>query len=319
MKSSTLRIGTRGSALALWQAHWVEAEIRKRFPRCDVTIDVIRTTGDRVLDSPLSSIGDRGLFTREIERALLEGRIDCAVHSLKDLPTALPEGLVLGAACRREDVRDAFIPHPANPVRTLLDQPAGTVIATGSLRRKSQILARRPDLRTVDIRGNLNTRMEKLRASDWGGMVLAYAGIRRLGWEESVGEIIPTDVVLPAVGQGAIGVEVRAGDKATLALVRVLDHAPTATAVTAERALLALLEGGCQIPIGAYARIEGDAAAVLAIDAMVASLDGSTVIRGKNRGRQSDAAACGEDLGRTLIAGGAGRILDDIRRAGERS
>ena len=317
MKSSALRIGTRGSALALWQARWVEGEIARRFPRCTVTIEVIRTTGDRVLDSPLASIGDRGLFTREIEHALLAGAIDCAVHSLKDLPTELPEGLSLGAACTREDVRDAFIPHPDNPVRTLLAQPPGTVIATGSLRRRSQILARRPDLATADLRGNLNTRMEKLRASRWGGIVLAYAGIRRLGWEENVGEILPTDVLLPAVGQGAIGVEIRAGDEETGGLVGALDHRPTAQAVSAERALLRRLEGGCQVPIGAYARIEGDPPMLL-IDAMVASLDGATVVRGKSRSAPGEAASCGDELGRTLLAGGAGRILEEIRGAGAR-
>ena len=315
MKNSTLRIGTRGSALALWQARWVEGEIRKRFPGCATAIDVIRTTGDAVLDSPLSAIGGRGVFTREIERALLEGRIDCAVHSLKDLPTELPPGLSLGAACEREDVRDAFLPRPGNPVRTLFDQPPGTVIATGSLRRRSQILSRRPDLRTVDIRGNLNTRMEKLRASDWGGMVLAYAGIRRLGWEESVGEVIPADVLLPAVGQGAIGIEIRSNDEAVAPFVGALNHPATAAAVAAERALLARLQGGCQVPIGAFARIEGGE---IHIDALVASLDGATIVRGKAHGAAARADSCGDDLARTLLEGGAERILRAIDRAGAR-
>ena len=313
MKTSTLRIGTRGSALALWQAHWVEGEIRKRFPECTVTIDVIRTKGDSVLDSPLAAIGEKGLFTREIEHALLEGKIDCAVHSLKDLPTELPAGLALGAACEREDVRDAFLPRPGNPVRKLFDQPAGAVIATGSLRRRSQILARRPDLKTVDIRGNLNTRMEKLRSSDWGGMVLAYAGIRRLGWEEHVGEIIATDLLLPAVGQGSIGIEIRAHDGDVAPLVGALNHPATAAAVAAERALLARLEGGCQVPIGAFARFEGNPP-LLVIDALVASLDGATVVRGTSHARAAEAASCGDALGGTLLAGGAERILAGIRR-----
>ena len=318
MRNSALKIGTRGSALALWQARWVEAALAKRFPDCTCEIQVIRTTGDRVLDSPLAAIGDRGLFTREIERALLEGTIDCAVHSLKDLPTELPAGLVLGAACEREDARDAFIPRPGNPVRTLFDQPPGTVIATGSLRRKSQILSRRGDLQTVDIRGNLNRRMEKLRASDWGGMVLAYAGIRRLGWEESVGEVIPAEVMLPAVGQGSIGVEIRSGDARVAGIVGVLNHAATAAAVEAERALLGRLEGGCQIPIGAYARMEGDPA-TLVIDALVASLDGATIVRGRTHGRASEAARVGESLAATLLAGGAERILREIRPAASRA
>ena len=314
MKSNTLKIGSRGSDLALWQARWVESAIRKTAPGCTISIEVIRTTGDRMLDSPLSSIGDRGLFTREIEEALLGGRIDCAVHSLKDLPTELPSGLVLGATCRREDVRDVFIPHPANPVRTLLGQRQGASIATGSLRRRSQILAKRPDLRIVDIRGNLNTRMQKLADSEWAGMILACAGVRRLGWEERIGEIIPFDVILPAAGQGAIGVEIRTGDARTASTLAGLEDYHTSCAVGAERALLRVLEGGCQVPIGAYARIEKTGEGeVLLIDAMVASLDGGTVVRGSTRGHPSAAVEIGSALARTLLAGGADRILRDIR------
>jgi hydroxymethylbilane synthase len=257
-------------------------------------------------------MGDRGLFTREIEEALLGNRIDCAVHSLKDLPTELPPGLTLGATCRREDVRDVFIPHPANSVRTLLGQNQGVSIATGSLRRRSQILARRPDIRIVDIRGNLNTRMQKLRDSTWAGMILACAGVRRLGWEESIGEIIPVDVMLPAVGQGAIALEIRAGDTGTASVLSGLDDYPTACAVGAERALLRVLEGGCQVPIGAYARIE-KAGEVLLIDAMVASLDGGTVVRGRTHGDPAGAEEIGRALAETLLAGGADRILRDIR------
>jgi hydroxymethylbilane synthase len=295
----------------------VESAIRKIAPACDISIVVIRTTGDRILDSPLSTLGDRGLFTREIEEALLGKRIDCAVHSLKDLPTELPPGLTLGATCRREDVRDAFIPHPVNPVRTLLDQKQGAGIATGSLRRRSQILAKRPDIRIVDIRGNLNTRMQKLRDSEWAGMILACAGVTRLGWEESIGEIIPVDVILPAVGQGAIGVEIRARDTGTAAMIAALDDPPTARAVEAERALLRTLEGGCQVPIGAYARIEKTGEReVLHIDAVVASLDGRTVVRGRTHGHPSGAGEIGRALAETLLDGGADRILRDIRAGG---
>jgi hydroxymethylbilane synthase len=318
MKGSRLRIGSRGSDLALWQARWVESEIRKLAPACDVTIEVIRTTGDNNLGSPLSKIGDRGLFTREIEEALLGDRIDCAVHSLKDLPTELPAGLSLGAVCRREDVRDVFIPHPANPERTLLGQKQRAEIATGSLRRRSQLLAKRPDFRIQDIRGNLNTRMKKLADSEWAGMILACAGVRRLGWEESIGEIIPFDLMLPAVGQGAIGVEIRAGDARTASLIAGLDDPSTACAVNAERALLRTLEGGCQIPIGAYARIEtGGNPGLLLLDAMVASLDGRKVIRGRTRGLRSSAGDLGRTLGETLLAGGADAILRDIRPGGD--
>ena len=317
MKTSRLRIGSRGSDLALWQARWVESEIRRVTPGCDVTIDVIRTKGDRVLDSPLSKIGDRGLFTREIEEALLGERIDCAVHSLKDLPTDLPPGLCLGATCRRENVSDVFIPHPDNPHRRLLDQKQGAEVATGSLRRRSQILARRPDMRIIDIRGNLNTRMNKLRESDWAGMILAYAGVSRLGWEESIGEIIPVDVILPAVGQGAIALEIRSGDTRAASIVRALDDPSTASAVEAERALLRTLEGGCQVPLGAFARIEKQGEEeVLLIDAMVASLDGRLVVRGRTHGVPSGAREAGVALAQTLLAGGADRILREIRELG---
>ena len=315
MNSKPLKIGTRGSDLALWQARWVESEIRRTVPGCDVSLEVIRTKGDRILDSPLSTMGDRGLFTREIEEALLDGRIDCAVHSLKDLPTELPPGLTLGATCRREDVRDVFIPHPVNPVRTLLGQGQGALIATGSLRRRSQILAKRPDIRIVDIRGNLNTRMQKLRDSEWAGMILACAGVTRLGWEGSIGEIIPFDVMLPAVGQGAVGVEIRAGDAGTASVLAGLNDHPTACAVEAERALLRTLEGGCQVPIGAYARID-KTGEVLLIDAMVASLDGGTVVRGRTHGRPSGAREIGRALAETLLASGADGILREIRSGG---
>jgi hydroxymethylbilane synthase len=315
MKKSALKIGTRGSDLALWQARWVESEIRRMSPGCDLTLEVIRTKGDRILDSPLSTMGDRGLFTREIEEALLDGRIDCAVHSLKDLPTELPPGLTLGATCRREEVRDVFIPHPVNPVRTLLAQRQGAIIATGSLRRRSQILAKRPDIRIVDIRGNLNTRMQKLRDSQWAGMILACAGVTRLGWEASIGEMIPVDVMLPAAGQGAIGVEIRAGDAGAASVLESLNDRATACAVEAERALLRTLEGGCQVPIGAYARIDetGD---LLLLDAMVASLDGGKVVRGRTHGPPSGAGEIGRALAETLLAGGAEGILREIRSGG---
>ena len=183
MSVRILRVGTRGSALALWQAHWVERALRECLADVEVQLEVIKTTGDKILDAPLSKIGDKGLFTREIEHALLRKDIDCAVHSLKDLPTELPDGLMIGAISAREDVRDVFIPHPGNPVRHLLEQGHGVTVATGSLRRRTQLLHVRPDLRVVDIRGNLQTRLRKLEESSWAGMLLAYAGVRRLGLE----------------------------------------------------------------------------------------------------------------------------------------
>lgn len=315
MTASTVRIGSRGSELALWQARWVQGELTRKFPGCQVTIEVIKTTGDKILDSPLSQIGDKGLFTKEIEEALLGDRIDVAVHSLKDLPTELPAGLALGAVCEREDVRDVFIPHPRNSQRALLNQRTGAEIATGSLRRKCQLLSIRPDFQVIDIRGNLNTRMKKLEQSAWAGMILARAGVVRLGWEKVIGEEIPTDIMLPAVGQGALGIEIREADAATAGIVLALNHPGTAFAVLAERALLRRLEGGCQVPIGTHARLESafDGTRILVLDAMVGSLDGRIVVRGKVQGDPADAERLGTDLGASLLARGADRILNDIR------
>ena len=317
MKTDSLRIGSRGSDLALWQARWVQQKLIERFKNLDVTITVIKTMGDKVLDSPLSKIGDKGLFTKEIEVALREKEIDLAVHSLKDLPTQLPDGLVIGAICKREDVRDVFIPHPTNPERTFLGQPAEAKIATGSLRRKCQVLAVRPDMHIIDIRGNLNTRMKKLEESDWSGMILARAGVVRLGWEERIGETIPPDLILPAVGQGALGIEIREGDSRVASYVKELHHTSTAQATLAERSLLRTLEGGCQVPIGTYGRVEIDSTTgrTLYLDAMVGSLDGKRIVRGKVHGRPGEAETLGMRLAETLVAGGAGEILEEIRGA----
>lgn len=308
-------IGSRGSELALWQARWVQQRLQERFDDLEITITIIKTTGDRILDAPLSKIGDKGLFTREIEAALLRGEIDIAVHSLKDLPTRLPGGLVLGAVTEREDVRDVFIPHPQNPTRTLLSQAEGAQIATGSLRRKCQLLNLRPDVKIVDIRGNLNTRVKKLDESAWAGMLLARAGVVRLGWIERIGETLDPLQILPAVGQGALGVEIREGDRRIEELVSVVHHPPTAQATLAERALLRTLEGGCQIPIGAYGRVlTENGVQVLKLDAMVGSLDGTTVLRASGQGPGADAERIGEQVARSLLQKGADRILEDIRR-----
>jgi hydroxymethylbilane synthase len=318
VKSNPVRIGSRGSALALWQARWVEQELHRHFPALETSIQIVKTTGDRVLDSPLTAIGGKGVFTKEIEEALLDGRCDLAVHSLKDVPTGIPDGLVIGAICEREDVRDVFIPHPSNPVRTLLDQRSGAHIATGSLRRRCQLLAARPDFQIIDIRGNLNTRMDKLGNSVWQGMILARAGVMRLGWADRIGETIPLNVILPAVGQGALAIELRSGDGETAALAAALAHEPTARATEAERALLKGLEGGCQVPIGAYGRWEdrnGDTPH-LVLDAMVGSLDGNTIIRGSAHGEPERADVIGQNLAATLLAAGADRILKGIRTEG---
>ncbi len=315
MKSRTVRIGTRGSDLALWQARWVQSELVRLHPEHEVTIEVIKTTGDKILDAPLSKIGDKGLFTREIEVGLLERRIDLAVHSLKDLPTELPEGLVIGAVCRREDPRDVFIPHPTNNIRQLMAQPFGASIATGSLRRKCQIASLRPDMEIVDIRGNLGTRFRKLETSGYQGMILARAGVVRLGWAEKIGETVEVDVILPAVGQGALAIEVRRGDPDITSVVAGLTDPATLQGTTAERALLRTLEGGCQVPIGAFGRVlqTPNGETLLKLDAMVGSLDGKTVVRSKIEGDPADADALGRELAGRLLAEGAEDILRQIR------
>lgn len=311
--SETLQIGSRGSELALWQAGWVQRALLREFPSLTVEIRVIKTTGDKILDSPLSKIGDKGLFTREIENALLQNEIDLAVHSLKDLPTELSGGLTIGAICEREDVRDVFIPHPKNPVRKLLAQPQGSTIATGSLRRRSQLLNLRPDFQIVDIRGNLNTRVKKLEDSDWAGMILARAGVVRLGWDKIIGETLDTKTMLPAVGQGALGIEIREGDARVSSYVSSLHHLPTACATLAERALLRRLEGGCQVPIGTYGRVE--TAGRLLLDAAVGSINGKKIVRGSISGSRSDAEILGRKLADRLLADGADEILKQIRGA----
>lgn len=319
MATEKITIGTRGSELALWQAHWIQNELRRLYPDRTTDIRVIKTKGDKILDSPLSKIGDKGLFTREIEEALLDERIDLAVHSLKDLPTELPVGLEIGAVSSREDVRDVFIPHPLNCNRTLKSQVQGAKIATGSLRRKCQLLSYRPDFEIIDLRGNLNTRLKKLDESEWAGMILARAGVVRLGWEKRIGETIEPDVILPAVGQGALGVEIRQGDTLTKDLILPLHHHPTAAAAFAERALLRKLEGGCQVPIGTYARLghSPDGKETLELDAMVGSLDGRRIIKGSRRGLSSDAELIGRGLAEELLARGANEILEEIRSVGE--
>jgi hydroxymethylbilane synthase len=277
-------------------------------------IVIIKTKGDRVLDAPLSKIGDKGLFTREIEHALLEGTIDLAVHSLKDLPTELPQGLTIGAVSEREDVRDVFLPRPDNQIRTLLGQPAGAEIATGSLRRKCQLLNLRPDLCIVDIRGNLNTRLTKLEKSSWAGMMLARAGVVRLGWEDRIGESLDPMTLLPAVGQGALGIEIRAGDDQVRQLIAGLHHPATGYATEAERALLRRLEGGCQVPIGTYGRVVDDEGVHrLRLDALVGSPDGRTVVRGAVDGAPEEADLLGRRLAEWLLEHGARAILAEIR------
>ncbi len=308
-----LRIGTRASRLALWQAEHVAARLRAAHPGIAVERVEIVTAGDRVLDQALSRIGDKGLFTHELEDALRAGRIDLAVHSLKDLPTTLPADLGLGAVVEREDPRDALVSRGG---RRLDELPAGARIGTSSLRRRSQLLAQRPDLVVLDLRGNVPTRLDKLARGEADATVLARAGLLRLGLDGRIAEVLAPDVMLPAVGQGALGVEVRREDERVARLLASLDHAATRIATAAERALLARLEGGCQVPVGALGEIAGGR---LRLRGLVADVDGSRVVREEIEGAAGDATAAarlGTALAERLLEAGAGPILARIRAAG---
>ncbi|MBL7986918.1 MAG: hydroxymethylbilane synthase [Chlorobi bacterium] len=296
-------IGTRGSALALWQAHAVQEMLQSRYPELQVQIEIIHTTGDIILDRPLSNIGDKGLFTKELEVALMEGRIHLAVHSLKDLPTQLPAGLTLAAVTQRERPEDALVAPAGTTIETL---PHGGTVATGSLRRRAQLLRLRPDLNVVDVRGNVPTRLQKYQTNGWDGMILAYAGLHRLGLGEHIAQIIPTDQMVPAVGQAALGLETRADDAATIGLLRGIEHPPTRICTDAERALLRRLEGGCQTPIAAHATLAEDH---LTLHAMIASLDGSTIIGGGMNGLPAEAENVGNQLAEDLIERGGKGVL----------
>jgi hydroxymethylbilane synthase len=319
-----IRIGSRGSRLALVQAEWVRDRVAERYPDVRVEIEVINTKGDKILDAPLAKIGDKGLFTKELETALLEGRIDVAVHSAKDMPTAIPDGLELIAFTEREDVRDVFVPNPAllggRPgglgSLTLDEVPQGARVGTSSLRRRSQLLALRPDLDVVDIRGNVETRLRKLVEEEMAGTILAAAGLSRLGRSEVSGFAFKFDEMLPAVGQGALAIEARADHPRLKELQAALDHPATALAVSAERALLGTLEGGCQVPIAAHALWEpggAGGAGTLALAAYVGSLDGTRSVRGARARPADDPPGLGHFLAAELLERGAGEILDEIR------
>ncbi|RMI03667.1 MAG: hydroxymethylbilane synthase [Calditrichaeota bacterium] len=318
MSADIIHIGSRGSQLALWQTEWVKERLAAAHPTVRFEVTVIKTTGDRILDRPLNKIGDKGLFTKEIDNALLRGDIDLAVHSLKDLPTTLPEGLTIAAITERWDVRDALISRAGATLKAL---PRGAVVATGSLRRKAQLLHHRPDLRIVDLRGNLNTRFRKFQESDWEGMILATAGVERLGWQDRIAERISTDIILPAVGQGSFAVVCREGDEQIQALVQPVHHRPSALAGYAERALLRTLEGGCHVPIGAHARVEGGQ---FVGTACIGSLDGRRLVR-ESLSREftpefdrSAAEGLGVELARRLLDAGGEEILAEIRQVEER-
>ena len=300
-------IGSRGSDLALWQANYVKKSLEHGFPERQFEIRIIQTTGDQVLDVALSKIGDKGLFTRQIETELLNGKIDFAVHSLKDLQTEQPAGLIIGAVCKREIPNDIFISKTNG---TIDDLAKGAKVATGSLRRKSQLLSYRPDLKIVEIRGNVPTRLRKFDESDLDGLILAFAGVHRLGLGNRISQTIPFNIMLPAVGQGAVAIEVRESDAEVLELAAKLDDEITRTCITAERAFLRRLEGGCQVPIGAHAVLSEDQ---ITLDGLVGSLDGSVVFRETISGTLEEAEVLGTRLAEILIEQGAAKLLDAAR------
>lgn len=292
-------IGSRGSALALWQARHIQAELKKL--GAEASIEIIKTSGDKIQDVPLAKVGGKGLFTKEIEEALLDKSIDLAVHSMKDVPTDLPEGLILSGIPQREEARDALIGARVG------DLKAGMRVGTSSLRRSSQLLARVPGLKVEMLRGNVDTRLRKLDEGQYDAIVLAAAGLRRLGWADRIRELIPEDVMVPAVGQGALAIETRADGGDAHSLAMKLDHVPTRVAVTAERALLRVLNGGCQVPVGAHAVYTPEAVHLTAI---VASPNGGQVVRGRLSGQ--DPEHVGATLGRTLLDEGAQEILAEV-------
>jgi len=296
-----LVIGSRGSQLALWQANWVKARLEGLGEEC--RIEIIHTTGDKITDVALSKVGTKGLFTKEIEEALLGGSIDLAVHSLKDMPTEVPSGLVLAAMPVREDPRDALVG------RKLAEIPQGARVGTSSLRRAAQLRAVRPDLNIENIRGNVDTRLRKLDNGDYDAILLAAAGLRRLGWHERIAEVLEPETMCPAVGQGALTIETRDDAGRAFAVVTRLDDPQTKICVTAERAVLATLGGGCQVPIGAHAVVEGTE---VVLRAVVVSPDGSEIVRRNASGAVSDAAAIGRELGAELLASGGAKILEAI-------
>lgn len=299
--SPRLRIGTRASQLALWQSHWVADQLRAR--GVEVEVIHITTQGD-VATGPLGEIGGQGLFTKEIQRALLDGRVDLAVHSLKDLPTESVEGLTLGAVPPRAGAGDALI----CPTAASLDHlPQGAKVGTGSNRRRAQLLHYRPDLQMAEIRGNLDTRLRKLDEGQYDALVLAEAGLRRLGWDERIAQILPKSVMLPAVGQGALGLEIRADDEAARQAVAPLDDPATHAAVTAERALLAALRGGCLAPVGAWGR--GDETGRLRLDAVVLNPQGERRLAASADGAAADASRLGRQVAEALLRQGAAELI----------
>jgi len=303
---SVLRLGTRGSKLALTQSGWVKARIESAHPEVRVELVHIRTTGDKMVDSPLSKIGGKGLFVKEIESALLAGEVDLAVHSMKDVPAELPPGLEAVIYPEREDARDALVSREFPSLREL---PKGAAIGTGSLRRSTQLLFMRPDLKIVPIRGNVDTRIQKMESGQLQAVILAAAGLNRLRLSEKIGSILATEELLPAIGQGALCLETRKGDQRVSDLLRFIHHEETELTVRAERAFLKRLGGGCQVPIAGHARLEGDR---ITLEGMVAELDGSRLLRDRAEGSRGNPEGTGDALAMKLLSAGADKILAGI-------
>jgi len=297
-----LRIGTRGSALALWQARSISESLRI-ITGIESELVIVKTSGDKFQQTKFSDMGTKGVFIKELEDALLERRIDLAVHSMKDVPTEIPDGLAIAAICKRHDVRDALLSSSGASLQSL---PAGSRVGTSSLRRKSQLLYVRNDLQILDLRGNVDTRIEKLKRGDYDAIVLAKAGLDRLGLSANITEVLPTEVCLPAAGQGAIGIETRADDADTLRILAALNDADTRSGVDAERALLAGLEGGCQVSIGAWGRVESNK---LVLEVVVLSPDGSQRLKDKSWGTPHEAALLGEKVAAKMLEQGAAALL----------
>ncbi|MBI5969995.1 MAG: hydroxymethylbilane synthase [Deltaproteobacteria bacterium] len=306
MKKRNVVIGTRGSRLALWQANWVKREIYKRNPDIEITLEKIKTTGDKILDVPLAKVGGKGLFVKEIEEALLDKKVDLAVHSMKDVPTAFQDGLILKCITKREDPRDALISRNNVPLK---DLPQGARIGTSSLRRQSQLLNFRPDFEILQLRGNLDTRLKKLEDGLYDAVILAGAGVKRLGLEEKITEMIPVEVSLPAIGQGALGIEVREDDGYIEDMVEFLNHGQTSFAVRAERAFLKRLDGGCQVPVAAYGELNDE---TLKLTGLVAATDGSKIIKNSISGPRRKAELMGRHLAEKLLKDGAYEILKEL-------
>jgi hydroxymethylbilane synthase len=301
-----IRIGTRASALALWQAEWVKSELEKKYPGTSVTLTKIKTTGDKILDVPLAKVGGKGLFVKEIEEAMLENEIDIAVHSMKDVPTFFPDGLHLSCITKREDPRDALLTRDKVKFK---DLPKGANVGTSSLRRQAQLMNVRPDFVIHQLRGNVDTRLRKLKEGQYDAIILAAAGVKRLGLAENVSEYIDPEISLPAIGQGALGIECRVDDRELNDMISFFNHADTRTCVTGERALLRRLEGGCQVPIACYGEMKGGK---LHLTGLVGSVDGKRIIKDAIDGDPEKAEKLGVTLAEKLLSRGADVILREV-------